>query len=282
MPTTTYKGLSVQTAGSNPGTWGAGASTALNEGMIEIVDRNLGGIVTKSLAAGDVTLSATEAQNAIVRLTGVLPTNRVLTSPCQGFYFVENLTTGSFTVTVTNGVSGVTVLQSTRATLIADATNGVRTASYAIDFIPTGTVMLFVQTAAPTGWIKSTTHNNKALRLVAGTVSTGGTVDFTTAFASQPVTGTIGGTAISVSQMPLHGHPFRLGLNNNSSTQLTGGIALAINGSTNEVAYTSTLSDTPGQQIGGTGGGLTHDHSFTGTAINLAAAYVDCIIATRG
>jgi hypothetical protein len=57
--------------------------------------------------------------------------------------------------------------------------------------IPSGTLMLFVQTAAPTGWTKSTTHDNKALRVVSGTVTTGGTVAFTTAFASQTPSGTV-------------------------------------------------------------------------------------------
>mgnify|MGYP003639224840 CR=1 FL=1 len=33
---------------------------------------------------------------------------------------------------------------------------------------PTGTVMVFYQTAAPTGWTKSTAQNNKALRVVSG------------------------------------------------------------------------------------------------------------------
>ena len=47
-----------------------------------------------------------------------------------------------------------------------------------------GTVMLFVQTAAPTGWTKSVANNDKALRVVSGAASTGGSVAFTTAFAS--------------------------------------------------------------------------------------------------
>jgi hypothetical protein len=38
--------------------------------------------------------------------------------------------------------------------------------------------MLFQQTAAPTGWTKDTTHNDKALRLTSGTVGTGGSVAF--------------------------------------------------------------------------------------------------------
>jgi hypothetical protein len=46
-----------------------------------------------------------------------------------------------------------------------------------------GTVMLFVQTAAPTGWTKSVTHNDKALRVVSGAVSSGGSVNFSTLFA---------------------------------------------------------------------------------------------------
>ena len=48
-----------------------------------------------------------------------------------------------------------------------------------------GTKMLFQQSTAPTGWTKDTTHNDKALRVVSGTASIGGSVAFTTAFASQ-------------------------------------------------------------------------------------------------
>lgn len=60
---------------------------------------------------------------------------------------------------------------------------------------PAGTVMLFAQTNAPTGWTKDTTNfNNSGLRVVTGTASTGGTVDFTTAFASQAVNGSISST----------------------------------------------------------------------------------------
>ena len=43
---------------------------------------------------------------------------------------------------------------------------------------PSGTSMLFVQSAAPTGWTKQTTHNDKTLRVVTGTVSSGGSNAF--------------------------------------------------------------------------------------------------------
>ena len=59
----------------------------------------------------------------------------------------------------------------------------------------TGTRMIFGHTTAPTGWTKDTTnYNNHALRVVTGSASTGGTVDFTTAFASQTPSGNVATT----------------------------------------------------------------------------------------
>jgi hypothetical protein len=49
----------------------------------------------------------------------------------------------------------------------------------------------------------------------------------------------------------------------------------------NYSAFTGTPSNTAGEQIGGTGGGETHTHTFTGTAINLAVKYADFLVATR-
>jgi hypothetical protein len=79
-----------------------------------------------------------------------------------------------------------------------------------------GTVMLFAQTAAPTGWTKNTTTgDNSALRVVTGTASTGGSVGFTTAFASQTPTGSVsittvsgsaGATTLTTPQIPSHSH----------------------------------------------------------------------------
>jgi hypothetical protein len=62
---------------------------------------------------------------------------------------------------------------------------------------PSGTRMSFQQTTAPTGWTKDTTAaiDNSALRFVTGAASSGGSVAFTTAFASQSVTGSVAATA---------------------------------------------------------------------------------------
>lgn len=158
------------------------------------------------------------------------------------------------------------------------------------DSFPSGTAMLFVQTSAPTGWTKSVTHNDKALRVVSGTASSGGSVAFTTAFASQAVngsvgtsgsttdTGTVGSTTLSTSQIPSHSHY----INPMSSGAVPSG---TFNGAWLRGAVSTYTS--------AEGGGGSHNHSltmnahthsggtFTGTAINLAVQYVDVIIATK-
>lgn len=60
--------------------------------------------------------------------------------------------------------------------------------------IPSGTKMLFIQSSAPSGWVKDTSVDNAALRVVSGTAGSGGSVNFTAAFTSQSVSGTVGST----------------------------------------------------------------------------------------
>jgi hypothetical protein len=153
---------------------------------------------------------------------------------------------------------------------------------------PTGTRMSFQQTAAPTGWTKDTTAaiDNSAMRLVTGSVVNGGSVNFTTAFASQTPTGSVsitavsgsaGNTTLSTPQIPSHTH---------TATEGTmGGPPGA------RVAVTGIVRGTPNisADIGATGGGGAHSHpfsfssgsgTFSGSAINLAVKYYDFIIAT--
>lgn len=142
-------------------------------------------------------------------------------------------------------------------------------------YLATGTAMLFQQTAAPTGWTKSTTYNDYGIRIVSGTASTGGTVNFSTAFASQAVTGTNSGgsvsaTSLSTGQIASHNHNIATKCNNGCPS----GVA---NGGSGVSGYQGSCY---------TGGGGSHSHGFTnptfsGTAINLAVKYVDHIIATK-
>lgn len=128
-----------------------------------------------------------------------------------------------------------------------------------------GTRMIFQQTSAPTGWTKDTTAaiNNGALRTVTGSVSTGGTVAFTTAFTSITPTGTVGATTLTSAQIPAHTHPSVVNLS----------------GSANVGAGSGSLGT--GSTGSNTGGGGSHTHSYTGDAINLAVKYYDVIIAQK-
>ena len=175
------------------------------------------------------------------------------------------------TLPVANGGTGLTSSGTTGNVLTSNGSVWVSQAASAFD---TGTLMLFQQTAAPTGWTKATTHNNKALRVVSGAASSGGSVTFTAAFASQAVAGTVGtsgATTLSTSQIPSHTH---------TNTFPTWGGCAGYNG----WGRRSTPTPTAALTSDSTGGGGSHDHAggtFTGTAIDLAVQYVDLIIASK-
>jgi hypothetical protein len=151
---------------------------------------------------------------------------------------------------------------------LGDSGDTITIAGTIVGVFPAGTKMLFVQTTAPTGWTKDTTHDNKALRVVSGTASSGGTVGFTTAFASQAVSGTVGNATLTEAQMPSHFHTTLIVAKGNDYAYdgLKGGT------DNNNVQFYASDSK---------GGSTSHNHSFTGTAINLAVTYVDTIIATK-
>lgn len=181
-------------------------------------------------------------------------------------------------------------------------------------YFASGTALVFKQTAAPTGWTKVTTDNDAALRVVSGSASTGGSVGFTTAFASQAVTGTVGtsgATTLTSSQIPAHTHGYSGNTgtvsadhahytsgNTNAVTNYPGGDS-AQHGLQSANNYNGQIITFAGWSGGasanhthaysgttdnGTGGGGSHTHTggtFTGTAINLAVKYVDVIVATK-
>lgn len=151
---------------------------------------------------------------------------------------------------------------------------------------PQGTKLLFQQTAAPTGWTKDTTHNDKTIRVVTGTVSSGGSNAFSSAFSYTPagsvntsVTGTVANHTLTTSQIPAHSHSLgtraRVQVGNDNGVQYGGGGSSTYNGA---------VIDTQNK-----GGGGAHNHgwsgsassAFTGTATDFAPQYVDTIIASK-
>jgi hypothetical protein len=161
--------------------------------------------------------------------------------------------------------------------------------------IPSGTKMLFQQTSAPTGFTKLTTHNNKALRVVSGTASTGGTNSFTNAFnSSKTVSGTTGTSSVTISgttashtltvdQIPSHTHTHPGWTMSEGIRHQDGTDRIPQRGDQGTQSGTFTFSSTGGSSghthnISVTSG--SHSHSFS-DSFNLDVQYVDLIIAQK-
>lgn len=186
----------------------------------------------------------------------------------------------------------------------------------AIDAFPSGTKMLFQQTAAPVGWTKDTTNDDKALRIVSGSAGSGGTLSLTS-FASQ----SIGGTSLTTAQIPSHthtgsgntgdnnvghthtgttagvgnhAHPYSISLRGNGNDEFQAipsasdnfNPGLTYNSNTGDAGAHSHTFTTDGQSVPHvhgfsfttepTGSGDTHTHT-----LDLDIAYVDVIVATK-
>lgn len=201
------------------------------------------------------------------------------------------------------GTAELSNLSVTTAKLADGAVTAAKIASGAIPAaFPSGTRMLFQQTAAPTGWTKDTTINDKALRVVSGAVSSGGSVAFSTAFANRTVSGnvadttaggTIGGTSLTEAQLPSHRHLMVANdvVVTTPALSASNYLAKQRSDTNNSPNYnlTGSLDDATLGLSGATGSGATHTHSFTGTAHNhsfsttldMAVQYVDLIIASK-
>jgi hypothetical protein len=151
------------------------------------------------------------------------------------------------------------------------------TQTTAAQSIPSTTKTVFLQAAAPTGWTQCVTNTCFSIRIVNTTGGgTGGTVNFTTAFASQAVAGTVSGGAVAATtlttcQIPSHTHTYT---RYNTLGSFSGGCT------------TSLWLNTSSQATGALGGSLSHTHTFTqptfsGTAINLAVKYINAIVASK-
>ena len=118
--------LGTAPAGSDGDTTRSGF-TKVNSNFDEIYARAQGKLAKDVSGAGTVALTAAEALNGIIELSGALTGNRVVTVPASTTqaYIVRNNTSGAFVLTfATAGGSGVTVTAGAAPKLvISDGTN---------------------------------------------------------------------------------------------------------------------------------------------------------------
>lgn len=233
---------------------------------------------------------------------------------------VRMIINGTGATTLNGGTVWTSANDGSGSGLDADLLDGMHAADIlaAAASFPSGTRIAFQQTSAPTGWTKDTTHNNKAMRLVSGTVTSGGSVAFTSAFTSQGVSGsissvaaggTVGSYALTTADLPSHSHDWGnlSGFTNttgdhshtfptrNDGSGGTGEVGLTNPGATSSktTSTTGNHSHTVTINSGSTGftgsnnghshsfSGASHNHTFTGNAINLDVQYVDFIICQK-
>jgi hypothetical protein len=135
-----------------------------------------------------------------------------------------------------------------------------------------GTKCIFNQTAAPTGWTKVTgIDDDQSLRVTTGTVGTGGTVAFETAFASHTPTITPNNASFQLldTHLSSHTHTYLY----DAGAGLTGADTYGYKtpGSVHSVSTASTGGDTA----------HIHANAPASSAIDLNVKFVDVIIATK-
>jgi hypothetical protein len=116
---------------------------------------------------------------------------------------------------------------------------------------PRGTTLLFWQAAAPIGWTKLTTQNDKALRVVSGT---GGISGGTNAFSAVMAQTVVGSHAITTAELPVIGF------------MTSGGGGPEGTSSANQVRFVQVTA----------GSGNAHNHSIT-----MDIQYIDLILAKK-
>jgi microcystin-dependent protein len=124
--------------------------------------------------------------------------------------------------------------------------------------------------------VQDVTYNNYAMRIVNGVTGTGGTVGFTTAFASGLSSAS---HTLSIAEMPSHSH----GVNDPGHAHTFTSTAVFVQGGGSGIGSTggpdlaSTSPELTGISLSANGGGGGHSHTLP----NFAVQYVDFIIATK-
>lgn len=148
---------------------------------------------------------------------------------------------------------------------------------------PSGTRAMWQQTSAPLGWTKESLYNDYTPRVVTGSVSTGGSVNFSTLF------GRTATDAITLTQARLPSVNFAVdipsgqGLHHHTETRVTSAIQYAA-GATGPSPGIGTITIDTGDAtlpaLSGTAASGGSATSFT-AAIDMRVKYIDNIVAQK-
>ena len=152
--------------------------------------------------------------------------------------------------------------------------------------MPSGTVMLFKQTTAPTGWTKYTNNswNDRALRVVSGTASNSPEANhntFNDAFNSSRSTsgGSVSNHTLVTNEVARHTHGYKMGYFSENDGNLAN--PNNIKGSNKgHDSDNNAFTINRNTDLQSPGGGA-HNHGFTNPTFNLNVRYIDVILASR-
>lgn len=151
----------------------------------------------------------------------------------------------------------------------------------------TGSTMVFIQAAAPTGWVQNTSYDDYTLRITSGSAGTGGTANFSSVFTTVTPTGTTAvatlgaatdATTIAAPTLPGHTHTYT-----SQGGYFTGSSTAPL---VNRSPFTQSMTSSgPTSPVTGQShihpAGNTITTSFSGSSFNMSVKYIDCILATR-
>ena len=255
-----------------------------------IMDANMAGVAAFSVSASNVSLSYSNVQQCEFRFGGTLLANIVVspavgdaTTYFNGFYLFNNLTLGSFTITLQNGFGSVVLPQGRAGIVFVSTTNSLAPHIVAIaggstaDPIPAGSRTLWYNPSAPSGWT-AVVLNDYAIKVVSN--GSGGVTSGSVAYSTLYARTATDNHALTTDEIPSHRHFTVV-----DTTVVPASSPLT---AANSIARVGDTGDTARYNLGGsastptlgltslTGSGFSHSHNIDMRV--LTAAFV---LATR-
>lgn len=250
------------------------SARAMMAAVAKYRDDNSGSLTTGGSSTA-YTLSSNQAFASLATMNGQsLRVKFNATNDASPTLNVDSLGAKSIVTVSGSAVGAGQIVANSVHSLVYDNSNNCFVIISSPQPFPSGTKMLFQQTAAPTGWTKDTSHNNKALRIVSGTASSGGSTAFTSVFTSRTIAQVNLPAVNFTGTLPDHQHTIAVFQSPISYQPTSGGPETPLSygaGATNKQTAAGTTSAT---SISVSSGG-------SGTALDFAVQYVDVIIATK-